>query len=454
MRDEEQAGGLHAALARMVWSAAPSVRLHFHRDDDTLVAELVQADVADEVRVLDHLLVEFDGTDDDGLPTAVYLTGVQAAPASPAAEVAADLLGPEVWATATALVAGGTEAADVELTAEEAAARRACWRGLAARLREQDRTESRLIGVEFVPGRVHAVLTNGEAEVLDEAVVALDSNDPAAVVEAIAQAAEELAWRHAGTGAEGCPIGVQLGGPVHTPTGTVEYYDKPLHDGDESWKGIPLGALIYRRTGRQAVVFNDAAALAEYEIRFGLGRRVTKFAVMVVRGGVGAKLVRYGRVEDDFPLEIGVFVPAPEAGLGATPERQACSIEASSGVDGIIAAVNDAIGTEFRQVEQAAAAAEKDQKVVDVFSAAGRGLARGVAAIQAVVDPEEWVVHAPHVLTDESGAAGWAFMGGLRKAAEHLHYAGFWPTVFTTRAADGRLGGQAAASAASYRSGR
>ena len=95
-------------------------------------------------------------------------------------------------------------------------------------------------------------------------------------------------------------------------------------------------------------MFNDAAALAEYEIRFGLGRRVTKFAVLVVRRGIGAKLVRHGRVEDDLPLEIGVFVLAPEAALDATPERQAPSIEASSGADGIITAVNAAIGTDFR----------------------------------------------------------------------------------------------------------
>jgi glucokinase len=454
MRDEELAGGLHAVLARMVWSAVPIVRLHYHRDDDTLVAELVQADVLDEVRVLDHLLVEFDGTDDDALPTTVYLTGVQAAPGSSAAKVAADLLGSEVWAAATALVASCSEVADVELAAEEAVARRACWRGLAARLREHDRTQSRLIGVEFVPGWVHAVLTDGAAEVLDEAVVALDRNDPKAVVKAIAKAAAELARRHPGTDAEGCPIGVQLGGPVHTPTGMVEFFDKPLHEGDESWKGVPLGALISERTGRRTLVFNDAAALAEYEIRFGPGRRVTKFAVLVVRRGVGAKLVRHGRVEDDLPLEIGVFVLAPEAALDATPERQAPSIEASSGADGIIAAVNAAIGADCRDIQQAAAAAEKYESVVDVFSAAGRGLARGVAAIQAVVDPHEWVVHAPHVLIDESGAAGRAFMAGLRKAGEHLDYAGFWPASFITRASDGRLGGQAAATAVLHWSGR
>jgi glucokinase len=454
MRDEEQAGGLHAALARMVWSAAPIVRLHYHRDDDTLVAELVQADVVDEVRVLDHLLVEFDGTDDEALPTTVYLTGVRADPTSSATTMAADLLGPEVWAAATALVASGSELADVELAPEEAAARRACWRGLAARLRERDRTQSRLIGVEFAPGRVHAVLTDGAAEVLDEVVVALDRNDPGAVVEGIAEAVAELAGRHRSTNAEACPVGVQLGGPVHTPSGMVESYNKPLQEGDDPWKPVLLSTLISKRMGRRSLVFNDAAALAEYEIRFGLGRRAAKFAVLVVRRGVGAKLVRHGRVEDDLPLEIGVFVLAPEAALDATPERQAPSIEASSGADGIIAAVNAAIGTDFRHIEQAAAAAEEYESVIAVFSAAGRGLARGVAAIQAVVDPHEWVVHAPHVLIDESGAAGRAFMAGLRKAGEHLDYAGFWPATFTTRASDGRLGGQAAATAVLHWSGR
>ena len=47
------------------WSAAPIVRMHYHRHDDTMMVELVQADVLDEIRVLDHLLVEFDGSDDD-----------------------------------------------------------------------------------------------------------------------------------------------------------------------------------------------------------------------------------------------------------------------------------------------------------------------------------------------------------------------------------------------------
>ena len=118
------------------------------------------------------------------------------------------------------------------------------------------------------------------------------------------------------------------------------------------------------------------------------------------------------------------------------------------------AAVNAAIGTDFRHIGQAAAAAERYESVIAVFSAAGRGLARGVAAIQAVVDPQEWVVDAPHPLIDESGAAGRAFMKGLRRAGEHLHYGGFWPTTFTTRAADGRLGAQAAAAAILSGSGR
>lgn len=446
MRDEEQLDGLHVALARRVWAAAPAVRLHYHRGDDALVAELVQADVADEVVALDHLLVEFDGTDDAAMPTALYLTGVRAAPDARAVAMARDILGEEVWSTATALVASGSAQDDVPLGVEVAAELRRGWRGLAGRLR--DHTTTGMIGVEFIPGRVHAVFTDADATVLDEEIVDLDDNDPASVVAAISRAAAELAERHPGSGAGSCPIGVHLGGPVHTASGMVEYYDKPLHEGDESWKGVPLGDMIRRATGRRALVFNDAWALASHELEYGLGRERAKVAVLVVRRGVGAKLVRHGEVVEDFPMEIGIFVATPDAGLAETPEVGSQSIEAESGVQAIIDAVVLATGQPCASIEAAAAVAVHSDLALGAFFRAGAGLARGVAAIQAVVNPDAWAVYGPSALVDGSRPAARGFLQGLGNAQNHLHYSGLWPAMILPRSTNGPLGGRAAAIAA------
>lgn len=447
MRDEEQPGGLHAALARMVWWAAPSVRLHYDRGDDTLVAELGQADAAGEIVVLDHLLVELDGTDADAMPTALYLTGVRADPDGPAASMARELLGERVWASATALVAAGSRQVDVQLDVEDAAALRRVWCGLAARLQDVVRGGPAMIGVEFIPGRVHAVLTDSAATVLDDHIVDLDRNDPAAVVAAIAEAARVLAGRHPGTAAATCPISVQLGGPV-TPSGLVEFYDKPLVASDESWKPIPLGELVQRNTNRRTHIFNDARAMAVHEIEFGLGRTKDKVAVLVVRQGVGAKLILRGEVADDFPMEIGTFVATPGAELDTTPDPGSRSIEAGSGVQAIVRAVQAITGQTCTDIDSAARVATTSPAALDAFYDAGAGLARGMAAIQAVINPDVWAVCGPAVLVDERQLTARAFLRGLDTAMSYLDYSGLGPAVIQPRSTNGPLGGQAAAVAA------
>jgi predicted NBD/HSP70 family sugar kinase len=448
MRDETQPDGLHAALARMVWAAAPVVRLHYDRADDALVAEIVQADVEDEVVALDHLLVEFDGGDGDAMPTTLCLTGLRAVPDAPAVSAAREVLGEEVWATVAALVAGPTVTADVHLDRVEAEARRTAWRGLAARLHERARTDGRFIGVEFVPGRVHAVLTDAAVTVLDEEVVDLDRNDPDAVVDAVDRAVRALAARHSGTGAVNCPVGVQLGGPVDTTSGLVEYYDKPLHPDDESWRGVPLGPLLDLRMGRTVLVFNDAWALAAMEAAREREVEVSKVGVLVVRQGVGAKLIRAGQVEDDFPMEIGIFVPAPGAALDGTHDRVERSIEASSGTAAIVAAVERVTGRDCRSIDDAGALADCFDGALAVFNRAGQGLARGIAAIQAVVAPDEWVVFGPQALVDEDRAPGREFMRGLRQVGDHLDYGGLLPANVVSRSTTSRSGAEAAVRAA------
>jgi predicted NBD/HSP70 family sugar kinase len=434
--------GLHAGLARRVWMVSPSVRLSYHTEDDALVAEFVQAAATFEIRVHNHLLVEFDGTDPDAMPTTLYLTGVQTATEAPEVEAARTVLGEALWAESVALIASGSEQIDLMLEAEAAVDLRNSWRGLEARLRGPA-----MIGMEFIPGLVQAVLTDGQANVLDTATVDIDGNSPDSVVSAVAAAVDELSERHPDSRAASCPAAIQLGGPVNSSTGEVLLYDKPWRPDDPAWKDVPLANLIEERTHRPALVYNDAQALAKYEARFGLGRELDTVAVLVVRRGIGAKLVLHGEVAD-FPMEIGIYASSRATDRHRTATRRRPTIEDRSGTAAITKRVTSVTGTQCRSVEEAAAIADHDDKAVDAFWRAGADLAVGLAAIQAIIDPEAWAIYGPDALVDNGTRSGRAFLAGLATMSHHLDWEGLRPGLFQPRSTTGSLGARAAAVAA------
>jgi predicted NBD/HSP70 family sugar kinase len=444
MRADERPNELHTALARMAWDAAPSVRLHYDHDDDALVVEFAQADEVTELLVAPHLLLDLDRTGPAGRPVRLYLTGARGAPGSPSAELARDLVGDVVWAAARALVAQGTGSTVVSVGPEQAQAHRERWRS------RSGRWTPAVIGVEFTPGRLYSALTNDRGQVLDEIAIDLAANDPDSVVEGIALLAGLLGARHPRTAAASCPIAVQLGGPVHTASGMVEHYDKPLLPGEEPWTGVPLGRMIHERTGRTALVFNDARAFAEYEIAAGACDGLAKVVVMIVRHGVGAKLVHRGRVVEDFPLEFGIFIDEPVSELDG--ERR--SIEARAGITAIMEGVERATGRRIGTIAEAADEADRSDAALDAFSRAGRVLARGIAAVHAVIDPDRWILIAPDALLDGDRAAGRAFQRGLRAAHEHLGYASLWPSLIVPRSSTGSRGAATAAVVALARFGQ
>ena len=457
MRSEEQItaieGEFRAAFARMTWRDLPTARVRYDTTDDCLVVDLVENDPLDEVVVHERLLVQFDGSDSDAQPVSVVLTRPWAEPESPATKVAREVLGEHLWASAEALAAGAEEEIDVTLDADVAADCRKRWDQLASQLRDPVWVHTVVsdtdwvVGVEFVPSRVHLVLTDAEATVFDEEITDLDGNEPQDVVDAIVTSADRIAVRHPTVAVAACPIGVQLGGPVDTANGIVEVYDKPVSKTDRPWQGVRLADLIREETGRDVLVFNDAWAFATHEAEFGLGRHLTKVVVLVVRQGVGAKLLHDGRVVDDFPMEIGMYKPAPKR-----PQRRAAkgvrrSIEARSSVKAIVARVRKT-GVSCTTIQEAAEAAEHSAAARAVFEEAGRSLAPGMAALQALINPDAWVVVGPAAVVDREYRSAAAFLDALDDVDAHVGWSGLLPGLVVPRSTAGPLGAQAAALAA------
>ena len=106
---------------------------------------------------------------------------------------------------------------------------------------------------------------------------------PEAVLDTVAQVLEQQ-------GASG-PLGITL------PSVVVEGRALTAANIDDAWIGTDVVALLRERTGREAVVVNDADAAGLAEVRFGAARDVPGTVLVLTLGtGIGSALFRDGRL--------------------------------------------------------------------------------------------------------------------------------------------------------------
>ena len=107
---------------------------------------------------------------------------------------------------------------------------------------------------------------------------------PDAVVDVVAQVLEQ-------SGAPDGPFGLTL--PAVVTSGTA----RTAANIDPAWIGTDVAALVRERTGREAVVVNDADAAGLAEVRYGVARGVRGTVLVLTLGtGIGSALVRDGRL--------------------------------------------------------------------------------------------------------------------------------------------------------------
>ena len=107
---------------------------------------------------------------------------------------------------------------------------------------------------------------------------------PDAVCDVVAQVLEQAQ-------APPGPLGLTL--PAVVTSGTA----RTAANIDPAWIGTDVVALVRERTGRNAVVVNDADAAGLAEVRFGAARGVQGTVLVLTLGtGIGSALVRDGRL--------------------------------------------------------------------------------------------------------------------------------------------------------------
>ena len=234
------------------------------------------------------------------------------------------------------------------------------------------------VGVKLTGTDAMAVVTDLRANIVAFDRIALDSTEPARVVEQIAAMAAELA--------EGVPsvtaLGVGLGGLVE---GYTMVRRAPFLD----WTDVPLGPMLAAATGLPTVIENDVVALTEAEHWFGSGRGLDRFAVLTVGAGVG-----YGAVVN------GATVLSPDSGIGLVghwpldesgplcPQGHRGCAQAMLATPGIVGAIASVLGRSVGYdecLDLAAAGHPAARRVVDD---AGRGLGRLIAAVANLTVPQ------------------------------------------------------------------
>ncbi len=235
-----------------------------------------------------------------------------------------------------------------------------------------------VLGLALSNRAVTAVLTDLRADVVASGRVELAEHSPAAVLDAVAEAAALV------TGARrpAC-TGLALGGS--TTDGRV------VDDaGFYGWHGVPLAALVEERLGVPAVVGNDLVALTGLEAWFGAGAESDRFALLTTGAGIGYGLVIDGEVVTSADAQLGLIsnVPVPD---GARPPHAAPAMECltSAALERAWEAEGRERATAHRIVELAEAG---DAVAVGVCASFARRLGRLIGMVGALTLTEEVVV--------------------------------------------------------------
>lgn len=309
------------------------------------------------------------------------------------------------------------------------------WFGVAASQASPASPACAAIGMELLPHQLMAVLVDDHGKRLDCRPLTLEDMDIETVVSGAVKLTALLARSIPEGASERVALGFQLGGPVETETGTVLFYRKsppkpPSRVRPVYWRDHqPLGRLLQESTGLPTVVENDANAFAVYQQWFGVGRNTSRFAVVLVREGVGGSLVINNRLFDG-PMEIGNLSVLPEKVKRPCDCGSMGCLETTGGIYGILEAVQEYTSESNEVLDDLEAASSlagspDNNGAEEPFRLAGEANAKGIGIIVNFARPKRVVLYAPRTMTDTSYASARVFRAGVETFRNYCHGSAF-----------------------------
>jgi glucokinase len=255
------------------------------------------------------------------------------------------------------------------------------------------------IGVDIGGTKVAAGVVDDQGRVIDSTRRPTPGSDVAKTEAVIAEVVNELSVRH-----EVSAVGIGAAGWIANDLATV------LFSPHLAWRDEPLRDALAEAIGVPVVVENDANAAAWAEYRYGAARGAD-VAVMVTMGtGIGGGLVVGGRLyrgAHGVGCEYGHMCVVPDGRRCACGNRGCWEMYASGRAlarDARELADVSPVGA-HRLMDLAKgdlnqltgplvteAAREGDPAAVEIYTAMGRWLGRGLANLAAVIDPTVFVI--------------------------------------------------------------
>lgn len=244
-----------------------------------------------------------------------------------------------------------------------------------------------VIGVKVTPTSLIGVTTDLTAGILNVRHDALDSTDPEAVIDRLADHVKALiSALKTGTAMAGplVGIGIAVSGDVDATHGVVR--DSPLM----GWRGVPVAELLGKRVRVPILVSNDVRALTVAEHWFGAGVNADSFAVVTIGSGIGCGLYINGEVVSGaygVSGELG-HLPLAPGELVCTCGRRGC-VETVASSDAILARTREQTGRPELDLAGAVELAhDGNLQAREAFDRAGEVIGAALAAMVNLVGPE------------------------------------------------------------------
>jgi len=241
------------------------------------------------------------------------------------------------------------------------------------------------IGVDLGGTKIEAIAMGGDSSIRSRRRVSTPRHDYASTVEAIASLVDAVETEAGGRG----PVGVGIPGAISPATGLVK-------NANSVWlNGQALPGDLARRLGRPVRLANDANCFALSEATDGAGAGARVVFGAIVGTGTGGGIVIDGRVLTGANAIAGEWghnpMPWPDASESPGPEcycsRRGC-IELFLSGPGLARDHRERTGADLAAEAIAARAAAGDATCEDALRRYENRLARGLATIINVVDPD------------------------------------------------------------------
>jgi predicted NBD/HSP70 family sugar kinase len=238
------------------------------------------------------------------------------------------------------------------------------------------------VGREFVRGAV----TDLSGAVRARRSKAAHSSSGVARVRELANLSAEL-LQEAGVAGNGTPVETVVGSPgIVKPDGGALQLAAHL----PGWERPAVLRDLRRLLGEETTIVNDVDAAAVAERDHGHGRDVSNFAFVSVGTGIGMGLVLDRKLHRGAHGAAGeiAFLPLESDAIDPRDVRRRGALESAASSAAVVRAAREA-GVRFRSARSVfAAAAAGDSRARGAVAAEAMVVARALAAIVVVVDPE------------------------------------------------------------------